>query len=209
MGIKSHGTCLTVQVRRGALRLASPWSLKKGARTSVYLLEPGVSPASCTMVLAGFYCQQELMALHERTCARPKACEWVGAGMVKASQKLNESPGDTSDPEDRRKLAQLLPQAFARLWLCLWVTPSSPGFPLSRDPTPPRTCGEVERPRLPAAVEGRSPAEKLQGSGYDLCHRFWHIVDANTVLPERASRTEGAVSRSRDTTRLFQLLPLN
>lgn len=92
MGIKSLGTCLTVQVRRGALRLASSWSLKKGAWTSVYLLEPGVSPASCTMVLTGFYCQQELVALHERTYARPKACEWVGAGMVKASRKLNETP---------------------------------------------------------------------------------------------------------------------
>lgn len=67
---------------------------------SIYLLEPGVSPASCTRVLAGFFRQQELAALHERTCACPKACEWVGDGLAKASQKLNDSSRDTSDPKD-------------------------------------------------------------------------------------------------------------
>lgn len=114
-GTTPPGARLVVQVRRWALRLASPWSLKKSARTSIYLLEPGVSPASCTRVLAGFFRQQELAALHERTCARPKACEWVGAEIAKASQKLNDSSRDISDPEDSNKLAQLLHLAFARL----------------------------------------------------------------------------------------------
>lgn len=117
--------------------------------------------------------------------------------MTKASQKLNDSPGDTSDPENRNKLTQLLLQAFARPSLCLWV------------PTPPRTCGEMERPRLPAAGEGRSPTEKPLGSGDDLCHCFWHVVNANTVLTERASRIEGAASRGRDAPRPFPLLLLN
>lgn len=80
-GLSLPAPALVVLVRRGALPLASPWSLKKGARTSIFLLEPGVSPASCTRVLTGFYSQQELVALHERTRARPKACEWVGTGI--------------------------------------------------------------------------------------------------------------------------------
>lgn len=112
-GAKPPGARLIVQVRCWAFRLASSWSLKKSARTSIYLLEPGVSPASCTRVLAGFFRQQELAALHERTCAWPKACEWVGDGLAKASQKLNDSSRDTNDPQGQ--LAQLLHQVFARL----------------------------------------------------------------------------------------------
>lgn len=149
------------------------------------------------------------MALHEWTRARPKAYEWKGAGMAKASQKLSDSLGDTGDPENRNKLAHLPHQAFARSSLCLWVTPSSPSLPLSPVPKPPWTCGEMERPRLPAAGEGRSPTEKPLGSGDDLCHCFWHVVDANTVLTERASRIGGAASRGWDGPRPFTLLLLN
>lgn len=97
--------------------------------------------------------------------AQKRASGWE-LGLVQASRKLNASPGDTSDPKDRNKFAQLLHQAFARLSkLCLWVTLSSPSLPLSRVPTPPRTSGEMQRPRLPAAGEGRSSAEKLLESG--------------------------------------------
>lgn len=160
MGIKSPVACLVVQVKAWG---ASP-CLTVGSQTGCPDLHIPAGTWSFSSLLykrvpGGFYSQQELVVLRERTRARPKACEWMGAGMAKASQKLNDSPGDTSDPENSNKFTQLLHQAFARPSLCLWVTLSSPSLPLSRVPTPPRTCGEMEGPRLPAAGEGR-PANR-------------------------------------------------
>lgn len=87
-GIKSPGDCLVVQVKRRALRLTSPWSLRKGARTSIYLLEPGVSPASCPRVLASFFRQQELVARSTRDKCAPKSVRvggsWDGQAISEA-----------------------------------------------------------------------------------------------------------------------------
>lgn len=88
MGIKSLGACLIVQVKRRALRLASPWSLRKGARTSIYLLEPGVFPVSCTRVLASFFRQQELVLRSRRDMCAPKSVRvggsWNGQAISEA-----------------------------------------------------------------------------------------------------------------------------
>lgn len=60
----------------------------------------------------------------------------------------------------------------------------------------------MERSRLPAAGEGRSPAEKLLGAGDSLCHRFWHIVGANTCSLKRLR------DKDQDALPLFPLLLL-
>lgn len=100
--------------------------------------------------------------------------------MATASWKLAESQETLVTPRGHE---QALPVATSDIRQTFTVFKNNSAlsqFTNIADSQPARTCGEMERPPLPKAGEGRSPAEKLLGAGDSLCRRFWHIVGVNT-----------------------------